>query len=342
MVKYLTTDLAINLGTANTVVYTRRQGVVAHEPSVVAMQERLNGSRVALHVGQAAKAMIGRTSEQVSIVRPLHEGVVADCDLAHMMLQHCLEKAGSRKMKMLHSLRFVFGIPAQCTTIERRAVIEAARAAGARGVYLIYEPLAVALGEGLDIREPYGRMIVDIGGGTTNVSVISVGGLVYNKTLLQGGEAMDEAIIAALRRKYHLDIGIQTAEQLKIELGNVLPHCTPQRLQIEGTDVAAHTPCLQEVTSHDIRDALIDGIHTIIDAMREVMGQTPPELLADIAEGGVLLTGGASLLDGLDSYMREHLGVPVYRANNPMTNTAIGAAQALDDPALEAYLTTRP
>ncbi|ETX01645.1 MAG: hypothetical protein ETSY2_36815, partial [Candidatus Entotheonella gemina] len=272
MGKYLTTDLAINLGTANTVIYTRRQGVVAHEPSVVAMQERLNGSRVALHVGQAAKAMIGRTSEQVSIVRPLHEGAVADCDLAQMMLQHCLQKAGSRKK--LHSLRFVLGVPAQCTAIERRAVIEAARAAGARGVYLIYEPLAVALGEGLDIREPYGRMIVDIGGGTTNVSVVSVGGLVYNKTLLQGGEAMDEAIIAALKRKYHLDIGIQTAEQLKIELGNVLPHCTPQRLQVEGTDAAAHTPCLQQVTSHDIRDALIDSIHTIIDAMREVMGQT--------------------------------------------------------------------
>ena len=330
MGKYLTSDLAINTGTANTVVYTRRQGVVAHEPSVVAMQERLNGSRIALHVGQAAKAMIGRTSAQVSIVRPLHEGVVADCDLAQMMLQHCLEKAGSRKM--LHSLRFVLGIAAQCTTIERRAVIEAARAAGARSVYLIYEPLAVALGEGLDIREPYGRMIVDIGGGTTNVSVVSVGGLVCNKTLPQGGEAMDKTIIAALRQKYHLEIGPQTAEHLKIELGNVLPHGTPKRLRIEGTDTIAHTPCLQEVTSHDIREALIDSIHIIIDAIREVMGQTPPELLADIAEGGLLLTGGASLLDGLDRYIHEHLGVPVYRANHPMTNAAIGAAQALDDP----------
>ncbi|PON11893.1 rod shape-determining protein [Candidatus Entotheonella serta] len=340
MGKYLTIDLAINMGTANTVVYTRRQGVVAHEPSVVAMQERLNGSRVALHVGQAAKAMIGRTSEQVSIVRPLQEGVVADCDLAQMMLQHCLDKAGSRKP--LYSMRFVLGIPAQCTTIERRAVIEAARAAGARGVYLIYEPLAVALGEGLDIREPYGRMIVDIGGGITDVSVVSIGGMVYNKTLPQGGEAMDEAIIAALRRKYHMDIGLQTAEQLKIGLGNVLPHCTPQRLRIEGTDVAAHTPCLQEVTSHDIRDALIDRIHDIIEAMREVMGQTPPELLADIAEGGVLLTGGASLLEGLDRYIHEHLGVPVFRASNPMTNAAIGAAQALEDPSLEPYLMTRP
>jgi rod shape-determining protein MreB len=205
---------------------------------------------------------------------------------------------------------------------------------------LIYEPLAVALGEGLDIREPYGRMIVDIGGGTTDVSVVSVGGLVDNKTLPQGGEAMDGAIIASLRRQYHLDIGSQTAEHLKIELGNVLPHGTPQRVQIEGTDAAARTPRLQEVSSHDVRDALVDSIDAIIDAMREVMGHTPPELLADIVEGGVLLTGGASLLDGLDSYIREHLGVSVYRANNPMTNAAIGAARALEDPALEGYLIT--
>lgn len=340
MGKYLTHDLAINMGTANTVVYHRRQGIVAHEPSVIAMQERLNGSQVVRHVGQAAKAMIGRTSEHVSIVRPLREGVVADCNLAQMLLQHCLQKAASRKL--LHSLRFVLGIPPQCTTIERRAVIEAARAAGARGIYLIDEPLAVALGEGLDIREPYGRMIVDIGGGTTDVSVVSVGGLVYNKTLPQGGEAMDEAIISALRRQYHLDIGIQTAEHLKVELGTVLPHGSPQSLRIEGANAAAHTPYLQEVTSHDIRDALIDSIDAIIDAMREVMGQTPPELLADIAESGILLTGGASLLDGLDRYLCDHLGVPVCRANNPMTNAAIGAAQALDDPALEGYLMTRP
>ncbi len=221
-------------------------------------------------------------------------------------------------------------------------MIEAARAAGARGVYLIYEPLAVALGEGLDIREPYGRMVVDIGGGTTDVSVVSVGGMVYNKMLPRGGEAMDEAIIAALRRQYHLEIGIQTAEQLKIELGNVMPHCAPQRLRVEGTDAASRTPCLQEVTSHDIRDALIDSIHHIVDAIREAMGETPPELLTDIVQGGVLLTGGASLLDGLDTYLREHLGVPVYRANNPMTNAAMGAAQALDDLALESYLMTRP
>lgn len=340
MGKYLTTDLAINMGTANTVVYTKRQGVVAHEPSVVALQERLNGSRVALHVGQAAKAMIGRTSEQVSIVRPLQEGVVADCDLAQMMLQHCLQKAAPRRM--LRSLRFVLGIPPGCTTIERRAVIEAARAAGARHVFLIYEPLAVALGESLDIREPYGRMLVDIGGGTTDVSVVSVGGLVYSKSLPLGGEAMDEAIMSALRRKYNVDIGLQTAEQLKIELGNVRQHGAPQSRRIEGTHAVSRTPCLQDVTSHDIRDALIDRIDAIIDAMREALGHTPPELLADISQGGAILTGGASLLDGLDAYIQEQLGVPIHRANNPMTNAAIGAAQALDEPALESYLMTRP
>jgi rod shape-determining protein MreB len=340
MGKYLTRDLAINMGTANTVVYTRRRGVVAHEPSVVAMQERLNGSRVALHVGRAAKAMMGRTSAHVSIVRPLHEGIVADCHLAQMMLQHCLQKAGSGKG--LRSLRLILGIPAQCTTIERRAVLEAARGAGARGVYLIYEPLAVALGEGLDIREPYGRMIVDIGGGTVDISVVSVGGLACHKTLPQGGEAMDGSIIAAMRRNYHLDIGVQTAEHLKIELGNVLPNCPPKSLQIEGTDAATRTPRVQEVNSQDIRDALMDRIDVLIDAIREVMGHTPPELLADIVEGGVLLTGGASLLDGLDQYLREHLGISVHRAKNPMTSVAIGAAQALDDPALEGCLMTRP
>jgi rod shape-determining protein MreB len=340
MGKYLTRDLAINMGTANTVVYTRRQGVVAHEPSVVAMQERLNGSRVMLHVGMAAKAMIGRASSQVCIVRPLHEGLVADCDLAQLMIQHCLQKAGARHR--FHSLRFVLGIPAQCSTIEKRAVLEASRAAGARGVYLIYEPLAVALGEGLDIREPYGRMIVDIGGGTTDVSVVSVGGLVYNKTLPQAGEAMDDAIRATLRRKYALDIGIQTAEHLKIELGQVLMQHTPRHLQIEGSDAAARTPRLQDVSSHDIRDALMDIIQTIVDAIREVLGQTPPDLLADIVEGGVLLTGGASQLDGLDNYLREQLGISVYRAHQPMINAAIGAARALDDPNFEGCLMTGP
>ena len=219
MGKYLSHDLSINMGTANTVVYDRRQGVVAHEPSVVAMQERLNGSPVTLHVGRSAKAMIGRTSPQVSISRPVREGVVADCNLAQMMIEHCLQKGGPRKR--FHSLRFVLGVPVQCSIIEKRAMLEAARGAGASDVSLMSEPLAVALGESLDIREPYGRMIVDMGAGATDVSVISVGGLVYNKTLRQGGDAMDEAIIAALRRTYQLDIGLQTAEHLKIELGTM-------------------------------------------------------------------------------------------------------------------------
>ena len=340
MGKYLTHDLAINMGTANTVVYDRRQGVVAHEPSVVAMQERLNGSPVALHVGRSAKAMIGRTSDQVSIARPVREGVVADCDLAHMMIEHCLQKGGPRKR--FHSLRFVLGVSAQCSTIEKRAMLEAGRAAGASDVYLMYGPLAVALGEGLDIREPYGRMIVDMGGGSTNVSVISVGGLVCSKTLRQGGDAMDQAIIAALRRAYQLDIGLQTAEHLKIELGTMQLDGAPQCLQIEGTDATAHTPRLQEVTSRDIRNAIVDIIDAIIDAMREVMGHTPPDLLADIVEGGVLLTGGGSLIGDLDSYIYEHLGVPIHRAKKPMTNAAIGAARALDDPTMQAYLMARP
>ncbi len=278
--KYFSADLAINLGTANTVIYTKHQGVLAHEPSVIALQERRTGSHVALNVGQSAKEMIGRTSENVNIVRPLHEGVVADSHLTQMMLKHCLQHVTRRNA--LRQLRCILSIPAGSSAIEKRAVVEAAHSAGIRQVYLIDEPIASALGEDIDIREPYGRMVVDIGGGTTNITIMSVGGLVYNHTLRLGSEAMDEAIVQELRRQYDLAIGLQMAEQLKIDLGNALPHSTPQRRQIEGTDAMTRTPRLQKVTSHDVREALIDIVHMMINAMRDAFERTPPELLADI------------------------------------------------------------
>ena len=316
-----------------TVIYTKRRGIVAQEPSLVAVQERQDGKPIPLEIGQAAKDMVGRTAEHVNIARPLQNGVVADCELTQAVLQHCFKQSATQSR--LRPMRCMMAIPAGSSSIEKRAIVEATRAAGGRQVHLIYDPFAAALGEGLNICEPYGRMIVDIGGGTTEIAIVSVGRLVHHRTVPIGGDVLDEAIMTLVQRRYDLVIGMKLAERLKIELGSVLPQSTARRqLRIEGTDANARTPRHQEVTAHDVRQAVIDHVHTMITAMREAMSQTPPDLLADIAQDGILLTGGGSLLSGLDGYMRELLGVPVYRAANPLTGTAIGASQVLDDPAL--------
>lgn len=329
---YFSADIAVDLGTVTTVLYTKRRGIVAQEPSLVAVQDRQDGKSIPLEVGRAAKEMVGRTSEQVNIARPLQHGVVADCDLTQTMLQHCFKQSEARPR--LRPMRCMMAISAGSSSIEKRAIVEVARAAGARQVHLIYDPFAAAIGEGLNVLEPYGRMVVDIGGGTTEIAVLSVGRLVHHQTVPIGGEAMDEAIMALVQRKYDLAIGVELAERLKIELGTVLPQSSGQELRVEGTDTNARTPRHQTVTSHDIRQAVIDQVHKMISAMREAMGQTPPDLLADIAKDGILLTGGGAFLNGLDGYIREHLGVPVYRAANPLTGAAMGASRVLDDPGL--------
>ena len=332
-------DLAIDVGTANTMVYTQRKGIVAHEPSVVALQTQHDGTHIPLGIGHAAKEMLGKTPANVSMVHPLRDGVVADCDLTQLMLRHFMKKATHHTT--LRHIRVILGVPSGSSSIEKRALVEPAEAAGAREVYLIHEPMAAALGAGLDIRLPYGHMVVDIGGGTTDIAVISLADTVYSHTVRLGGEMMDIAIAHMMRRKYDLVIGLQTAEQLKIELGCMLPY-QPQRCSLaKGLDAITGTPRMQEVSSYDVSDALADILATILMSIREALEVTPPELIADIAESGVVLTGGGALLGGLASYFRKELGFPVCLADNPMACVAKGAGQALAEADLRQLLTMR-
>ena len=323
----LASDLAIDVGTANTLIYTERQGIVTHEPSVVALQAQQNGPHVALCMGQAAKDMIDKTPPTIRTVRPLQDGVVADGDLFQLLLTYFLRKATRRHR--CHHLRVIIGVPSQSSSIEQRAIVEPAEAAGADEVYLIKEPIAAALGAGLDIRLPYGRLVVDIGGGTTEIAVISLANLVYSKTLRLGGDAIDAAVIQLLRRKYDLTIGVQTAERLKIALGSVLaPRSTPPHI-VKGTHAVTGAPYLLEVSAADIHEALLSFVHTIVAEIRTALEATPPELLVDIVESGLMLTGGGALLHGIDVYLQEQLGFPVHIAATPMACVALGSGHVM-------------
>lgn len=337
MAGLFSSDLAIDVGTANTMVYTKRKGIVAHEPSVVALQARHDGTHVALGIGRTAKEMLGKAPANVSMVHPLREGVVADCDLTQLMMRHFMRKATNRTM--LRHVRVIVGVPSDSSSIEKRAVVEPAEAAGAREVYLIHEPIAAALGAGLNIRLPYGHMVVDIGGGTTDIAVISLADTVYSHTLRLGGYTMDGAIANMLRRKYDLTIGMPTAEQLKTTIGSALPRQAKGCGTAKGINAITGAPQLVEVSAYDVSDALMDTLETILMAIREAVEVTPPELVADIAETGVVLTGGGALLDGLAKYMQKELEFPVRVAANPMACVAMGAAQTLAEADLRQHLT---
>jgi rod shape-determining protein MreB len=339
MAGLFSSELAIDLGTANTMVYTKRQGIVAHEPSVVALQARHDGTHVALGIGHAAKEMLGKAPANVSLVHPLREGVVADCDLTQLLVRHVMKKVTGHSM--LRHVRVIVGVPSDSSSIEKRAVVEPLEAAGAREVYLIDEPMAAALGAGLDIRRPYGHLVVDIGGGTTDIAVISLADTVYSHTLRLGGNTMDAAVANMLRQKYDLTIGLPTAEQLKITVGSALPRQTKGYGVAKGIHAITGAPQLVEVSAYDVSDALFDTLETIVMAIREAVDTTPPELVADIAETGVVFTGGGALLDGLAGYMQKELGFPVHVAANPMTCVAVGAGQALADADLRQHLTRR-
>jgi rod shape-determining protein MreB len=327
MAGVLASDLAIDVGTANTLIYTERQGIVTHEPSVVALQAQQNGTHVALCMGQAAKEMIDKTPATIRTVRPLQDGVVADCDLFQLLLTYFLRKAIRRRR--FHHLRVIIGVPSQSSSIEQRAIVEPAEAAGADEVYLIKEPLAAALGAGLDIQLPYGRLVVDIGGGTTEIAVISLANLVYSKTLRLGGDAIDTAVVQLLRRQYDLAIGVQTAERLKIALGSALvPGATEPHI-VKGTHAITGVPYRIEVSAADIHEALQSFVHTMVTEIRAALEATPPELLVDIVESGLMLTGGGALLHGIDVYLQEQLGFPVHVATTPMACVALGAGHAL-------------
>ncbi|MDO8445121.1 MAG: rod shape-determining protein [Deltaproteobacteria bacterium] len=322
-------DLAIDLGTANTLIYVKGKGIVANEPSVVAVQKDDRGVKKVLAVGKEAKQMLGRTPGNITAIRPLRDGVIADFEVTEAMLRYFIQKVHNRKM--LVRPRIVIGIPSGITQVEKRAVRDSAHSAGAKEVYLIEEPMAAAIGAGLPITEASGNMIVDIGGGTTEVAIISLSGIVYSLSTRVGGDKMDEAIIQYIKRKYNLLIGERTAEVIKITIGNAYPENEIRTLEVKGRDLVTGIPKTVDVSSEEIREALSEPINAIVEAVKVALERTPPELGADIVDKGIVLAGGGALLKGLDILLREETGLPIIIADDPLTAVVMGAGKALDN-----------
>ncbi|MBK6846964.1 MAG: rod shape-determining protein [Proteobacteria bacterium] len=322
-------DMAIDLGTATTLTYVKDRGIVAHEPSVVAVQKNGNGGRRVLAVGHEAKEMLGRTPGNIVAIRPMKDGVIADFEITEAMLRYFITRA--HKRKTLVRPRIIICVPSGITEVEKRAVRDSALAASAREVYLIEEPMAAAIGAGLPITEPSGNMIVDIGGGTTEVAIISLAGIVYARSLRVAGDKMDEAIIQYIKRKYNLLIGERTAEQIKKTIGNAYPPDELLTMEVKGRDLVAGVPKTITTNSDEIREALAEPINAILDAVRVVLERTPPELSADIVDKGIVLTGGGSQLRNLDVLIREETGLPVTLSDNPECAVALGSGRALDE-----------
>lgn len=322
-------DLAIDLGTANTLVVTKDRGIVINEPSVVAVHRNSRGQTKVLAVGKEAKEMLGRTPGSITAIRPMRDGVIADFEVTQVMLRHFIKKATAE-----HSLfrpRIIICIPFGITQVEKRAVKESAQMAGAREVFLIEEPMAAAIGAGLPIMEPSGNMIVDIGGGTTEVAVISLGGIVYSKSVRVAGDKFDEAILNYIRRKYSLLIGERTAEQIKIAIGNAYPFEEEKVYEVKGRDLITGAPKTIEINSEEIRDALSEPVSAVADAIKIALERTPPELAADIIDNGIILAGGGSLLANLDILIKEKTGLPVALAEDPLTCVVRGSGKVLQD-----------
>src|SRR6476646_2220209 len=327
--EYFSNDIAIDLGTANTLVFAKGRGIILDEPSVVAVQKNARGgqNRV-MAVGKEAKEMLGRTPGSIVAIRPIKDGVIADFEVTQSMLKYFINKANDRRTFLRP--RIIICIPFGVTQVEKRAVKESAQSAGAREVYLIEEPMAAAIGAGLPIREPSGNMVVDIGGGTTEVAVISLAGIVYSQSVRVGGDRMDEAIQAYLKRKYNLAIGEQTAERIKMEVGNAYPLETKKTTEVKGRDLVAGVPKTVVVNSDEIREALTDPTNAIIEAVLLALEKTPPELAADIVDKGVVLTGGGALLQNLDVLLREETGLPVMVCDDPISAVVLGSGKTLD------------
>ncbi|MEE4255065.1 MAG: rod shape-determining protein [Desulfuromusa sp.] len=322
-------DLAIDLGTANTLVFMKGKGVVVSEPSVVAVKTGAAGQRKVLAVGIDAKEMLGRTPGSIVAIRPMKDGVIADFDHTEEMLRYFIRKVHNRKN--LIRPRIVICVPSGITQVEKRAVRESAESAGAREVYLIEEPMAAAIGAGLPITEASGNMIVDIGGGTTEVAVISLAGIVYAQSVRVGGDKMDEAIVQYMKRKYNLLIGERTAEAVKIGIGNVFDTGEdPVSMDIKGRDLVSGIPKTMEVNSDEIREAMSEPVNTIVEAVRISLERTPPELAADIVDKGIVLAGGGAYLKNLDILLREETGLPVVVAEDPLSCVVLGSGAVLD------------
>jgi rod shape-determining protein MreB and related proteins len=319
-------DLAIDLGTANTLVYAKAKGIVVREPSIVAVNKINNNVEA---VGKEAKDMLGRTPGNIVAIRPMKDGVIADFEVTEKMIKYFIEKAHGRRF--LVKPRIVISVPSEITQVEKRAVKDSALRAGATEVYLIEQAMAAAIGAGLPITDPTGNMIVDIGGGTTDVAVISLAGIVYSRSVRVAGNEMDDAIIQYIKRKYNLLIGERTAEQIKMEIGSAFPLDEEMTMEIKGRDLVEGVPKTLVVSDEEIREALSETVATIVEAVRVALERTPPELSADIMDKGIIIAGGGSMLKNLDKRLREETGLPVTLAEDPLACVALGTGQMLTD-----------
>ena len=325
----ISNDLAIDLGTANTLVYVKGKGIVLDEPSVVAVHRDSRGTKKILAVGTDAKKMLGKTPGNIVAIRPMKEGVIADFEITEAMLRHFILRVHNRRTFVRP--RIIISIPSGITPVERRAVKETAESAGAREVYLIEEPMAAAIGAGLPITEPVSSMVVDIGGGTTEVAVISLAGVVYSKSVRVAGDRIDSSIVQYIKRKYSLLIGERTGEMIKTTIGCAYPENELKTVDVKGRDLISGIPKIVEITSEEVMEAMAEPVSVIINAVRDALENAPPELAGDIVDRGIVLAGGGALLRNLDVLLREETGLPITIADDPLSAVARGAGKALDE-----------
>ena len=325
----LSSDLAIDLGTSNTLIYMKGKGIVLNEPSVVALRKGESGTDRVMAVGKDAKRMLGRTPERVEAIRPIQDGVIANFEITQEMLRFFIKRVHPRSVLMRP--RIIVAVPIGVTPVEKKAILECARSAGASEVYLIEEPMAAAIGAGLPITEPTGSMVVDIGGGTTEVAVISLGGIVYSKSVRVAGNKMDEAMVQYINRNYNFLIGPSTAEHVKMSIGNAFPGEERQTLEVRGRDLVTGIPKILTIDSEEVRQMILEELNTIVQVVRSALEQMPPELSGDVLERGIVLTGGGALLKNMDKLLREETKVPITVTEEPLSAVAQGAGKALED-----------
>ena len=325
---WLSNDLAIDLGTANTLVYVKGKGIVLREPSVVAVRKDVRANRV-LAVGKEAKMMLGRTPGNIVAIRPIKDGVIADFEVTEAMLSYFIKKVHNRRT-LVHP-RIIVSVPSGITQVEKRAVRESAESAGAREVYLIEEPMAAAIGAGLPITEPMASMIVDIGGGTTEVAIISLAGIVYAKSVRVAGDRMDDSILQYIKRKHNLAIGEHTAEVIKTSIGNVIPEAPYDSMDVKGRDLVSGVPKTLTINASEIQNAITEQVDSIVETVKIALESTPPELSADIVDQGIVLTGGGALLRNIDQRLKDETGLPIIIADDPLSSVVLGSGQALEN-----------
>lgn len=323
---YFMSDVAIDLGTCTTLIYTSDRGIVLHEPTVVAIDTR---TKKCLAVGDEAKKMLGRTPEGIKAIRPMKDGVIADFEMVELLLRTFIEKV--QKKKLFTRPRIIICVPSGITEVEKRAVRDSAEAAGAREVYLVSEPIAAAIGINLPVHLATGNMVIDIGGGTTEIAVIALSGIVTNSSIRIAGDEMDDAIVQFIKKNYNLIIGEQTAEEIKIDIGNAFPTEEDRTIEVRGRDLVVGIPKTIKFTSHEVREAIQEPLSMIIEAVRLTLERTPPELAADIVNAGIYMTGGGSLLRGIDTLIREETNLPVTVADEPNKAVVLGAGRVLED-----------